>query len=254
MYELITGDCVKILPQLTREQVRAMLIFADPPYNIGINYGVTTNDLRPRREFISWCRRWIGECCANLHDHGSLWLLINHESAADVEITLREVGFTVINWITWYESFGVNCQNKFMRSSRRLFHAVKDPECYVFNKKPVTRPSARQEIYNDKRAHPEGRLWDDVWGIYPAIPRVCGTFKEREPGFPTQLPLKLLYPIVTCAANPGDLVIDPFNGSGTTGVACIVSGCRYVGIDINPEYVDRSRARLDRVQTERLQA
>lgn len=249
-FDIIHGDCLPELINLSRNGVRATLIFADPPYNLGLDYGSTTNDKMSRGDYTRWCRKWISECYFNLLDHGSLWLLINHENAADLEIQARDIGFTVANYITWYESFGVNRSNGFTRSSRRLFHLIKDPKNYIFNKEYITRPSARQEIYNDKRANPAGRIWDDVWGINPEIPRVCGTHAERIPGFPTQLPLKLLYPIIFCASNQGDLVIDPFSGSGTTGEACVILNRKYIGIEINPDYSELSRDRLARRKTE----
>jgi site-specific DNA-methyltransferase (adenine-specific) len=124
---------------------------------------------------------------------------------------------------------------------------VKDPKNFVFHREPVTRPSARQTIYNDKRANPAGRIWDDCWGVNPPIPRVCGTFHERLEGFPTQLPLALLRPIIGCASNIGDFVVDPFSGSATTGAACIELGRRFLGIERNAEFVKRSRERLDGV-------
>src|SRR5262249_42085709 len=94
----------------------------------------------------------------------------------------------------------------------------------------------RQTTYLDKRANPAGKNWDDVWGVTRkdgsgAIPRVCGTHKERIPGFPTQLPLALLRPIIGCASNPGDLVIDPFCGSATTAVAAVELGRSFIGIE-----------------------
>jgi site-specific DNA-methyltransferase (adenine-specific) len=100
---------------------------------------------------------------------------------------------------------------------------------------------------NDKRANPAGRIWDDVWGIDPPIPRVCGTFKERLAGFPTQLPLALLRPIIGCATDPNDLILDPFSGSATTGVAALELGRRYIGIERSPEFAARSRERLAKI-------
>jgi site-specific DNA-methyltransferase (adenine-specific) len=79
-----------------------------------------------------------------------------------------------------------------------------------------------------------------VW----TISRVCGTFNERLQGFPTQLPVELLRRVVTTASDPGDLVLDPFSGSATTGIACLELGRRYVGIEINPEYAQWSQERL----------
>jgi site-specific DNA-methyltransferase (adenine-specific) len=131
----------------------------------------------------------------------------------------------------------------------------------VFHRKPVGRPSDRQVKYNDKRANPDGRIWDDLWGVNPEIswidsecwgvdppiPRVCGTFKERLKWAPTQLPIKLLLPIVGCSSDPGDLILDPFSGSGTTGVAAIKLGRRYLGIEQNPDFARLSRDRLNNV-------
>ncbi len=102
------------------------------------------------------------------------------------------------------------------------------------------RPSDRQTKYKDKRAVPGGKIWDDVW----QIPRLTGTSKERIPDFPTQLPIELLRAIVGCSSEPGDLVVDPFNGSGTTGVACIEADRRYIGIDSSERFIDLAHKRL----------
>jgi site-specific DNA-methyltransferase (adenine-specific) len=137
---------------------------------------------------------------------------------------------------------------------------------FVFNRWTVMRQSARQVVYKDKRANPDGRIWDDAWGVNPEIPqddipqddipqsdfwgvdpkipRVCGTFKKRMGGFPTQLPIGLLLPIIGSSSNPGDLIIDPFSGSGTTGEAALQLGRRYLGIEQNPDFAKLSRMRL----------
>jgi DNA modification methylase len=111
---------------------------------------------------------------------------------------------------------------------------VVDPNNFVFNAEAVKRPSARQEKYNDARAAEGGKIWDSVWGFgdNPAIPRLCGTFKEAIPDSPApQLPQKLLRPIIACASDPGDLVLDPFTGNATTGVGAISLGRRFVGCE-----------------------
>jgi site-specific DNA-methyltransferase (adenine-specific) len=181
---------------------------------------------------------------ATLTPDGSLWVLICSEWADEFGCMLRRIGLHRRSWVVWYESFGVNNTRNFSRSVRHLFYMVKDPKRFVFHPEPVTRPSARQTKYNDKRANPAGRLWDDAWGVDPPIPRVCGTFRERIAGFPTQLPLSLLRPIIGCASDPGDLVVDPFSGSGTTGVAAIQLGRRYLGIERSPTFAALSRERL----------
>lgn len=240
-WRIVNADVLDGLAHIRLSGERARLIFTDPPYNIGIDYGKGADaDRLPDQDYLAWVEKWLHLCRELLTDDGSLWVMIGDEYAAEYAMILKRMGLTIRNWIKWYETFGVNCRNKFNRTSRHIFYAVKNPSRVVFNREAVTRPSDRQIIYNDPRANPNGKIWDDVW----EIPRLVGNASERLPGFPTQLPLGIPRPIVKCATDPGDLVIDPFNGSGTTGVAAIESGRRYIGIELNPDYHRRSETRL----------
>jgi DNA modification methylase len=240
-FSLLNMDVLDGLGSVRDEHGPARLIFTDPPYNIGIDYGDgEKQDRLPDDEYMGWVSDWIGLCCNCLTDDGSLWVMIGDEYAADYHATLKFHGLVIRSWIKWYETFGVNCSNTFNRTSRHIFYAVKDPKAFVFDPAPVTRPSARQTKYGDSRAAAGGKLWDDVW----QIPRLTGTCKERIPDFPTQLPLALVEPIVLCASMPGDLVVDPFNGSGTTGVASVRNGRKYVGIEKSEAFADISEIRI----------
>jgi site-specific DNA-methyltransferase (adenine-specific) len=258
-WEIKTGDCLELFQAFPAGSAR--LLFADPPYNLGVDYGHGKKaDQLPAYEYYRWCARWIHLCYDRLTPDGSLWLLINHEHAAVIELLLRGVLlderlgdvlerprlFHVRSWITWYETFGVNTAHGFNRCSRRLFHAAKDPRHFVFHADAVNRPSDRQAKYHDVRAEPTGKVWDDVW----QIPRLVGTAKERLPNFPTQLPLALLLPIIGCASDVGDLVVDPFAGSGTTGEACLRLGRRFLGLEKSTEFVTLARQRLCAVHGE----
>jgi site-specific DNA-methyltransferase (adenine-specific) len=244
-WEIIEGDCVAVMRSLPPKYAR--LIFADPPYNEGVDYGKGAKaDRLPDDRYLGWCREWMAAAIDLLTDDGSLWVLISKDYAADFGVILhRELGLHLRAPITWYESFGVNCSRNFNRCSRVLYYMTRDPKQFVFNEDAVTRPSDRQTKYGDARADPGGKLWDDVWGINPPIPRLVGTAEERIPDFPTQLPLALLCPIVGCASEPGDLIVDPFSGSATTGAAALMAGRRYKGIDLSAKFVRLSRARLD---------
>jgi site-specific DNA-methyltransferase (adenine-specific) len=235
---IIHGDAVVELPRLPE---RPRQIFTDPKYNIGVDYGDGEDaDRLPESEYLAGVEAWVRLCHDVLADDGSLWVLINWENAARYELLLQAAGFTIRNWITWYETFGTNCSCKFNRCSRRLFYCVKNPERFVFHPEAVSRPSARQVVYNDGRAAEAGKLWDDVW----CIPRLPGTAAERIPDFPTQLPLEVLRPIIEVASDRGDLVVDPFSGSATTGAVCLELGRRYLGIEKQKKFVDLSRLRL----------
>jgi site-specific DNA-methyltransferase (adenine-specific) len=240
-WSILNVDVIDGLQTVRDEHGPARLIFTDPPYNIGIDYGQGEKaDLLTPQAYMKWVRNWFSLCWDCLTDDGSLWVMIGDEYAAEYCTELKATGFTVRSWIKWYETFGVNCSNKFNRTSRHIFYAVKDEKSFVFNPEPVTRPSDRQTKYGDSRASAGGKVWDDVW----QIPRLTGTCAERIPDFPTQLPLALVEPIVLCASMPGDLVVDPFNGSGTSGVAAIRNGRKYVGVEKSEKFADMADMRL----------
>ena len=82
-FKITTGDCIDILRR--NPDVKARLIFADPPYNQNVDYGPGTDDRRTRSSYLNWCKQWLAECAAHLTYDGSLWVLISHEYAADMD-------------------------------------------------------------------------------------------------------------------------------------------------------------------------
>ncbi len=140
----------------------------------------------------------------------------------------------------WHYTFGQNTKRKFARSHTHLFYWVKDPKNFTFDDMSVRIPSARQTTYADKRANPKGKLPDDVW----SFSRVCGTFYERASWHPCQMPERLLERIIKVSSEAGDLVVDPFSGSGTTCVVAARLKRTYFGIDVSREYVTNSRKRI----------
>jgi DNA modification methylase len=255
-WQIFVGDCLEILPSLDpsiafgEHLISPRLIFADPPYNIGIDYGEHMDDSMCQEDFIEWSEAWIRAAADLLAPDGSLWVMINDEWADVYGCLLRDAGLHRRAWIKWYETFGVNCSNNFNRCSRHIFYMVKDREHFVFDPTAVHRPSDRQVKYGDSRADPGGKIWDDVWGINPPLPRLVGTARERIPDFPTQLPLALLTAVVDCASEPGDLVLDPFNGSGTTGEAALRLKRRYIGIEKSAQFAELARLRLITAEAE----
>lgn len=239
-WQIVTGDCIQELRRVATE--RARLVFADPPYNVGVDYGSGSSaDLLSAKEYVSWLGNWISECHRVLTDDGSLWVLISDEYAAECCIEIKSAGFILRDWIKWYEGFGVNCASKFNRCTRHLFHAIKAKTQFVFHEDAVSRPSDRQLKYNDARADPGGKILDDCWFD---IPRLAGTHNERVPDFPTQLPVALTERIIRCASDPGDLVIDPFCGSASTGVAALRNSRQFFGIEKSAEFASIGSLRL----------
>jgi len=242
---LITGDCIKILAKADRPF--ADLIFADPPFNIGYKYD-KYNDKVKSKNYIAWTEDWMRACYDVLKPAGSFYIAIGDDYAANVKIIADKLGLFMRNWIIWHYTFGQQTKNKFARSHTHILYFVKDKDNFTFNDYAIRVPSDRQLLYNDKRANPAGKLPDDVWSQFS---RVCGTFKERAGWHPCQMPEMLLKRIIAVSSNPGQLVLDPFIGSGTTAAAAYQSDRDYLGIDISRDYVLKVRERLAKLKKQK---
>ena len=242
--QIICGDCIELLSKVKEPFVD--LVFADPPFNIGYQYDQYKDKLK-KDKYIHWTRDWMSACVNVLKPTGSFYIAIGDEYAAHVRIIGEELGLHCRNWIIWHYTFGQQTKNKFARSHTHILYFVKDEKEFTFNDRAVRLPSDRQLIYNDKRANAKGKMPDDVWNTYA---RVCGTFKERQGWHPCQMPELLLARIIASSSNSGDLVLDPFNGSGTTTVAAAQLGRDYCGIDISENYVENTKKRLKKLKGE----
>lgn len=266
------GDCVKAMKKLPDACID--LAFADPPFNIGYKYDVY-DDRRGADEYLEWSRQWISEIVRVLKPNGTFWLAIGDEFAAELKVLCtRELGLHTRNWVVWFYTFGVHCKQKFTRSHAHLFYFVKHPKEFTFNSLDVRVPSARELVYGDKRADPDGRVPDDTWMMSPILPpevptrdgfvlrpqdipdrfpaesdtwffsRVAGTFNERQGFHGCQMPEQLLGRIIRSCSNKGDLVLDPFAGSGTTLAVAKKLGRQHLGFEISKDYAKNVNARL----------
>lgn len=255
--QIICGDSIKILNEGPEEWVD--LVFADPPFNIGFLYH-GYDDRRKAGDYLQFSKEWMEAVYRALKPTGSFYLAIGDAYAADLcVIARRQVGFYMRNWIIWHYTFGQQTKDKFARSHTHILYFTKDPELFTFNSDDIRVASARQTTYGDARANPKGKLPDDVWFLRPQeteppmfdptcdtwnVSRVCGTFKEREGWHGCQMPIAVLDRIIKASSNPGDIILDPFNGSGTTAVSAALLGRKYVGIDQSEEYVSYAQLRL----------
>lgn len=260
------GRCEDILAAMPDDSVD--LAACDPPFNIGLNYSLCDDNL-PYEEYINWSRRWVSELHRVLKPNASLYLLIGDEYAAEMKVLLRETGFKFRNWIIWAYGFGQNQRKKFSRCHTHILYFTKSSKDFTFNFADIAVPSARQLIYNDRRAKNGGKVPDDIWTVYARDvdckphelriypedtllwddSRLCGTFKERltkadGSAHPCQLPLSLVERIVKASSNPDDVVLDGFCGTGTTAYAAKRLGRNYITMDMDPEYVELATRRL----------
>ena len=194
----------------------------------------------------------------------------------------REKKLAFRNWIIWHYTFGQNTKVKFNRSHAHLFYCV-GPGVFdskrigagkkggklnpadlpfTFNRQAIAIPSARMTTYGDKRANPIGKLPDDTWYLRPQnamdageayfdpecdtwnVSRLCGTFKERVAWHPCQLPEALLERIIKLSSNEGDVVFDPFTGSGTTLAVAARLKRAWLGTELSDDYAAKALERV----------
>ena len=240
------GDCRDVLVSLP-ERGEVDLIFADPPFNWDVPYD-EWHDGMPRAEYERFTFDWLDECVETLAAHGSLWVNIPDDTAAEVVLHLKRRGLTMINWCIWHFRFGQNRDSSFILSKVHVLYFVKNPDRRTFNHHEILEPSDRAAVYFDHRTMNKDvnkglRVPLDVWyGQYWG--RVQGNNKERRHGHHNQIPEVYLQRVIRACSNKGDLVLDPFLGSGTTLTVARALGRRSIGIEYSPVHAASSWERI----------
>ena len=250
-FSLFHGDALKILTQL--QNVKFDLIYVDPPYLLS-NDGITCQSGKMVSvnkgnwdksmgfdEDLKSIDSWIKACKEVLKEDGSIWVSGTLHNIYKVGYLLEKNGYDIINDIIWYKPNAppnLSCKY-FTHSHEIVLWARKSKESHhTFN-------YGEMKVWNnpkDKLKNKDKQM-RSVWSI-PLIPK-----DEKEFGkHPTQKPLELLNRIITSSSIEGDLVLDPFTGSGTTGIASSILKRKFIGIDSNKEYLDVA---IKRFQDER---
>lgn len=256
-HDLNLGDVVEGMKKLPNGSVS--LAFSDPPFNIGYSYDEYEDKL-PLEQYRQFTSDWANQAYRILRPNGSLWVCGSDHFISEMDVAIREQGFTKRSWVIWYYTFGQNVKTNFTKSHTHMLYYVRNPKSYVFNADDpeVRHPSARQLVYKDKRANKKGRLPDDTWCLLKeqvelqsgpmddvwVNSRVCGTFGERLGGHSCQMPEAILERIVRLCSNAGDTVADLFIGTGTTSVVCEKLGRDSVGWETSENYLKAARERL----------
>jgi site-specific DNA-methyltransferase (adenine-specific) len=229
---------MELLPALGAEKFD--MIFADPPYFLS-NGGVTCqggkrvsvhkgnwDQSRGPEANHAFNRAWLAACQRALKPDGTLFVSGTHHVIYSVGFAMQQLGFKMLNTLTWVKPNpppNLSCRY-FTHSTETILWAARDHKSrYVFN-------------YQDMKQDNGGKQMKSVWS-YTAPRKV-----EKQHGkHPTQKPLALLERVIRASTRPGDLVLDPFNGSGTTGIAALKHGRRYVGLELDAGYLDVTVAR-----------
>ncbi|WP_373088141.1 site-specific DNA-methyltransferase [Sneathiella sp.] len=229
---LTCGDATAEMARLPAGSID--LIVADPPYNLGKDYG-NNIDIKTRAAYQDFTEAWLREAVRLLRPGGSLYCFMGVKFIARLYVMLEEtLGLTPQGWITWHYTQGMGRKRGFSPRHEDILWFSKG-ETAAFNLDDVRVP----QKYYRKRNNMAGANPGDVWQFSHV--HYCAA--ERLP-HPTQKPEALLERIIRASSAPGDLVLDPFLGSGTTARVAQVLGRRATGIDVNPDYIEMATARL----------
>lgn len=232
--DILAGDCVVGMAKLPGDSVD--LIVTDPPFAIDFkaartNYNRTSSRVLagyneiPAAEYAAFSRAWMGEAFRLLKPDGSAFVFSGWNNLKDILVAADECGFVTVNHIIWKYQFGVFCRRRFVTSHYHCLFLCRDDRRRKFNPHCRFAPAAR-------RADGGSMLYadlEDVWTIK----------REYWPGdkkTPTKLPGELLRKLLAYASDAGDLVLDPFMGSGQTAVIAKEMGRDYLGFEMVPEY------------------
>lgn len=262
-FELYNGDCLEILKQFPENHFD--MIFADPPYFLsggsftcqnGKMVSVKKGDWdlgNGLKENFGFHRAWINACRRVLKPNGSIWLSGTYHSIYQCGLALQTAGFHILNDVAWFKpNASPNLSCRFLTASHEtLIWARKDKKAkHTFNyktmvdwdnnyKKNFKCEKCGGATFNEL-LHDKGKQMRSVWAI--------NTPQKIEKKFgkhPTQKPEELLKRIVLASTNRNDLILDPFTGSSTTGLASYLFGRRFIGIDREKNYLDLSIKRFE---------
>ena len=221
-------------------------MFADPPYNLGKDFGASKDRWPSPAAYADWVLARVDACVPALTDDASLMIMDHPRYAAYLIPGLDRRGLHYVNELIYHYTDGIPERSQFARRYEVVLYYRRRPDRCCFNVDSVLAPLVRC----DRTSNPEGANPGDVWQIN----RVRWNARERvrtadnKIAHPTQKPLRLMRRLILAATDPGDAVLDPFAGTGTTGVAARQLGRRSCLLELNPEYAYIARRRLAEAQ------
>ncbi|SFP87505.1 site-specific DNA-methyltransferase [Sphingomonas rubra] len=242
--QIIQGDCIARMRALPDKSVD--LIFADPPYNLqlggelfrpdGTHVDAVTDDwdkFESLKTYDAFTRAWLAEAHRVLKDDGAIWVIGSYHNIFRVGVAVQDLGFWILNDIVWRKANPMpNFRGtRFTNAHETLIWASKGEKAkYTFNYRSMKTLNDELQMRSD---------WE-----FP----ICGgperLKKDGHKVHPTQKPEALLYRVLLACTKPGDVVLDPFFGTGTTGAVAKRLRRRWIGIEREDGYIDAARARI----------
>jgi len=253
--ELWQGNSIEWLKSLNDESID--LIFADPPYNIK---KANWDSFESQEEYIKWSLQWIEQAARILKPTGTLYICGFSEILADLKHPASKY-FKSCRWIIWHYKNKANLGNDWGRSHESILHFRKTKN-FIFNIDEIRIPYGEHTLKYPSHPQAEtsqygkGRNGNHIWEPNPhgakpkdvlEIPTTCNGMHEKTP-HPTQKPEELLRKFILTSSNVGEVVLDPFCGSGTTPVCAEQLQRKWLACDLSPEYLDWAANRIELVE------
>ena len=238
------GDAIEVLRQIPNESID--LIFVDPPYNIGKDFAGRKDKWETDEAYLKWCYEWIDLCISKLKPNGSIYLMTSTQFMPYFDLYVRDK-LTILSRIVWtYDSSGAQAKKFYGSMYEPILFCVKDKNNYTFNSKDImveAKSGSQRKLIDYRKNPPQPYNSEKVPGNVWNFVRVRYRMDEYE-NHPTQKPISLLERIIKASSNEGDVVLDPFSGTFTTCYVAKQLNRKFIGIEIQEEYLKIGLRRL----------
>lgn len=250
-YAIFNVDCIEGMKALPPEYFD--LVITSPPYNIGKEYEKKLSTI----EYINWCESWIKAVHEVTKPNGAFWLNLGYISLADRAKAIPlpyllwdKIPFYLLQEMVWNYGAGVAAKKTLSPRNEKFLWYVKDPDSYTFNLDEIRDPDVKypnQKKNGKLRCNTIGKNPSDVWQIAKVTSGADRSASERTP-HPAQFPVDLIDRLVKGFSNPGDVLFDPFMGSGTTAECAIRNDRFVIGFELRKDYCEHIKLRLANVE------
>ena len=247
-------DCLEGMKDIPEGLINTTI--TSPPYNIGKEY----EDRIKLDDYLSWCESWIKQIHRVTSNDGTFWLNIGYLEvegkglAVPIPYLLWDrTPFYFLQEVVWNYAAGVACRKRFSPRNEKLLWYVKDSKNYTFNLDDVRDPDVKypNQMKNGKlRCNPLGKNPSDVWQITKVTSGKNRASVERTP-HPAQFPVMLVERMLKASSNPGDVILDPFMGSGSTAECALRNGRYVIGFELEPKYIGYAGQRITNYLSEK---
>ncbi len=253
---LYQGDATELLEKSAEYEIQVDLTLTSPPYNIGKEY----ESPMAVEDYIKWCEKWMGQIYELTKGNGSFWLNVGYLDVPEKGLCVPipyllwdKSKFYLLQEVVWKYGAGVSAKRRLSPRNEKWLFYVKNLKDYTFNLDEIRDPNVKypnQKKNGKFRCNPLGKNPSDVWE-FPKVTTGSKRSSKERTGHPAQFPLGVVERIIRASSNQAEIVIDPFAGSVSAGIAAYGLGRIFIGFEISAEYCQLAVDRFEAFKEER---